>query len=216
VINITPEQRNALLARAPATPSYAMPGAASGYQRFDFRQRGAGLASEGYSIDRPDEAFNYFKRMQANPHNVNERNLLTNVQRYGAANPGSWDNPQYVTQALDWHFRNQQRNNQKTPGLGILGTLAPIAAGFIPGVGPALSAALSTGIGAATGGWKGALLGAASSVIGPSIKVPGGVGNALAHPIKAAASVAKQFANPATAARAVASKGVSSLGGRRG
>lgn len=214
MINISPERLNLLRQSAPATPAYAMP-QRSGYSRFDPTQRGAGLASEGYSIDRPDEAFAYFKRMQTNPHNVNERNLLTNIKRYAANNKGSWDDPRYVTQALDWHFRNQQRNNQKEPGLGILGTIAPIAAGFIPGVGPALSAAISTGVGAATGGLKGALLGAASSLIGPSIKLPGGVGNALKAPVKAATTVAKQFANPLTAARQVASSSLSGMN-RRG
>lgn len=215
MINISPEHLSRLRQSAPATPSYAMP-QRSGYSRFDPTQKGAGLASEGYSIDRPDEAFAYYKRMQSNPHNVNETNLLKNVQRYAANNKGSWEDPRYVTQALDWHFRNQQRNNQKVHSpLGPLGAIAPIAAGFIPGIGPGLSAAIGAGFGGLTGGWKGALLGGLSSAIGPSIKV-GSIGNALKSPIATATNVAKQFSNPTVAARQIASSGISRLGGRRG
>lgn len=134
--------------------------------RFDFRVRGSGLASQGYSIDRPDEALAYYKRMASTPHNASEKKLVSDVQRYAAGR--DLNNAGVAAEAVDYVFRERQRGNQKENGflsstLGkIITTAAQIGASFIPGVGPAVSAGIGAVTGGIQGGLKGAVLGGVS------------------------------------------------------
>lgn len=202
---IAPSKPNALRAAPQNT--------APAYRRFDFTQWGTGLDSQGIARD-ANKVRDFYGQVTSMPSNPYRAGIIQGVDRYRRNNPGNPSDSMWLTNAIDWYFRDQQRNNQKVHGLGPLGVIAPIAASFIPGIGPALSTAISTGIGAATGGWKGALLGGLGSMVAPSINLPGGVSNALRAPVSAATSVARQFANPATLGRQIASTGIGQVNKR--
>lgn len=226
-IQISPAQLAQLRARAPSRAgSNALMGAASparsgyggatfgggggGRNRYDHTQWGGGLYSIGIDPAQAgfqDQVKNWYDRQPANAR--------AEVDSYWNRNQRTGNAGFDLANAVDWRQRDVARKIKiEHNPLGPLGTIAPIAASFIPGLGPLASAAIGAGIGGITGGWKGALLGGLTSAIGPSIKV-GSIGNALAHPIQTATSVAQQFANPVTAARQIASSGVSRLGGRQ-
>jgi len=202
------------------TPSTGVGPGGAGYgaggggdNRYDFTAPGSGLWSVG--IDRGD------------PQAINKALAWYQSQdpstraEIGALGGRNVNDPVGLLNTIDQRQRDVARNIQKenkffdTTFGKILSTALPIAAGFIPGVGPLTSAAIGAGLGGAQGGIKGALLGGASSLIGPSISTPGGIASLVNAPVRAATSVAKQFANPATFARQLASSGIGSLDQRR-
>lgn len=186
---------------------------AGGPNRYDYTAEGSGLWSVG--IDRGD------------PQAVNKAISWYQAQdpstraEIGALGGRNVNDPVGLLNTIDQRQRDVARNIQKENGFfdstfgKILGTALPFAAGFIPGIGPMASAAIGAGLGGAQGGLKGALLGGASSLVGPSIKMPGGLGSLVRAPVQAATNVAKQFANPATFARQIASSGIGSLNNRK-
>ena len=106
-------------------------------------------------------------------YDVNDPNITAKLKAYQAANPDAQNlngfyknNPNgSYTQAMDWYFRDisrrmSQSNNFLDSTLGsVLGAVGQIGLGFVPGVGPLLSAGLGAGLGAAKGGVLGGVLG---------------------------------------------------------
>jgi len=174
---------------------------AGGPNRFDHTQYGGGLWSIGIDPSASDVDARVQQWFDSQPANVQAE------VRKGLAGGKS------LTWAADWRARDVARKIKKTNGfmdstLGkIIGTVAPIAVGFIPGIGTAAQIGLGAALGGARGGVKGALLGAAASAVGPSIKLPGGISAAVRAPVTAVKSVATQFANPTAMARLAASRG---------
>jgi hypothetical protein len=183
-----------------------------GPNRYDYTAEGSGLWSVG--IDRQD------------PQAINKAVSWYQSQdpgtraELGSLAGGNMNNPVGFLNAIDQRQRDVARNIQKENGFfdstfgKILGAALPIAAGFIPGVGPMASAAIGAGLGGAQGGFKGAVMGGLGSLVGPSIRLPGGLGGALRAPVQAATNVAKQFANPMVAARQLTASGIGSLNRR--
>lgn len=94
----------------------------------------------------------------------------------------------------------------------LLGTVAPIAAGFIPGIGPLASAAIGAGNGLLTGGGlKGALLGGLTGGAGNLLGSSGGFQGLMNGGAGADAAFGKFLSGSGTAgaANAAASKGLS-------
>jgi len=175
---------------------------AGGPNRFDHTQYGGGLWSIGIDPSASDVDARVQQWFDSQPANVQAE------VRKGLAGGKS------LTWAADWRARDVARKIKKTNGfmdstLGkILGTVAPIAVGFIPGIGTAAQIGLGAALGGARGGVKGALLGAAASAVGPSIKLPGGVSGVLKAPAAAARSAVSQLANPRAVAQLATSKGL--------
>ena len=135
------------------------------YRRFDYTQWGTGLQSQGLPLD-PTKVYDFYKQVAAQgPSTAYNKGILSGVSKYAKHNPGSTSDPLWVTNALDWYWRDIQRKSQKENGffastLGkVLGTVAKVGLGFVPGVGPALSAGFGALQGGLTGGIGGALLG---------------------------------------------------------
>jgi hypothetical protein len=132
--------------------------------RYDYTKWGTGLQSQGLSTN-PADVYKFYQQVAANPSTAYNKGILSGIQAYGKNNKGSTSDPNYVTNALDWYWRDIQRKSQKENGffdstLGkVLGTVAQVGLGFVPGVGPALSAGLGATIGGIQGGFGGALLG---------------------------------------------------------
>lgn len=129
--------------------------------RYDYTKWGTGLQSQGLSTN-PADVFKFYQQVAASPTSAYNKGILSGIQAYGKNNKGSTSDPNYITNALDWYWRDIQRKSQKENGfldstLGkVLSTAAQVGLGFVPGVGPALSA----GFGAITGGLQGGLGGA--------------------------------------------------------
>lgn len=129
--------------------------------RFDYTQQGSGLLSQGleYNSAKIFDWYNSWKGAASTPY---QQGILKGMQGYAKNNPANYNDPGWVTNAIDWYFRDNQRKSQKENGfldstLGkVLSTAAQVGLGFVPGVGPALSA----GFGAITGGLQGGLGGA--------------------------------------------------------
>lgn len=132
--------------------------------RYDYTKWGTGLQSQGLPLD-PTKVYDFYKQVAANPSTAYNKGILSGIQGYAKNNPGSTSDPLWVTNALDWYWRDIQRKSQKENGffdstLGkVLGTVAQVGLGFVPGVGPALSAGFGAIQGGLTGGIGGALLG---------------------------------------------------------
>jgi hypothetical protein len=91
-------------------------------------------------------------------------NVKAEIQKGMGPQPGRGSiNP--LVYAADWRQRDVARKIQKENGFfttlpgKILGTAAQVGLGFVPGVGPALSAGFGAIQGGLTGGFKGAVLG---------------------------------------------------------
>lgn len=139
------------------------------YQRYDHTLKGAGLANEGYSLGNPQQVLEYFNRMSTNPHDANEKRFVDKVRTYAKNNRGSWTDPNYVAQAVDWAFRDDMRKNKKPPKMfGPLDSIIkPALTLAASAVNPALGAVVGGGLGAANdGGIIGGLLGAAGGYAG--------------------------------------------------
>lgn len=182
--------------------------------RVDNTQWGSGLWAAGYDPYDPNIGHKLWDWSSKDP-GYNEK-----VGDYWKNNQKSGNARNDLVNSADWYYQDLARRMDKDNKFGsttfgkILGTIGPLAAGFIPGIGPLTQAAIGAGIGGATNGVKGAILGGVGSLIGPSIKLPGGLGGALRAPGAAISSVAKQFSNPMTLGRAVASKGIGSFNNR--
>ena len=137
------------------------------YSRFDYTQWGTGLDSQGLPRDM-NKVYDFYKSVAANPSTPYNQGILSGIQGYAKNNPGSTSDPFWTTNALDWYWRDIQRKSQKENGFfqtlpgKILNTAAQVGLGFVPGVGPALSAGFGAITGGIQGGFSGALLGGLS------------------------------------------------------
>ena len=137
------------------------------YSRFDYTQWGTGLDSQGLPRDM-NKVYDFYKSVAANPSTPYNKGILSGIQGYAKNNPGSTSDPAWTTNALDWYWRDIQRKSQKENGFfqtlpgKILNTAAQVGLGFVPGVGPALSAGFGAITGGIQGGFSGALLGGLS------------------------------------------------------
>lgn len=171
--------------------------AAPAYKRFDYTQWGTGLDSQGLARD-STKVYDFYKQVAANPSTAYNKGILAGVQAYGKNNKGSLTDPNYITNALDWYWRDIQRKSQKENGfldstLGkVLGTVAQVGLGFVPGVGPALSAGLGATLGGLKGGIGGALLGGLGGY------GSGQLGAGLSSAFKGAGGLSTLFNSPGT------------------
>jgi len=149
------------MAIAPGTvgPGGAKFGAgAGGPNRFDFTQYGGGLWSIGIDPNSPTVKQDVQRWYDAQPAAVKAE-----VQKGMGNQPGRGSIDPLVY-AADWRGRDVARKIQKSnkfldTTLGkVLGTVATVGAGFLPG-GQFLAPAVGAGIGGAKGGLKGAVLG---------------------------------------------------------
>lgn len=140
------------------------------YSRFDFTQWGTGLDSQGLPRD-ATKVMDFYRQVAANPSTPYAQGILQGIQAYAKNNPGSTSDPMWVTNALDWYWRDIQRKSQKAPSMfgpldSILKPAITLGAGLIN---PALGAVVGGGLGAANdGGIIGGLLGAAGGYTGGS------------------------------------------------
>jgi hypothetical protein len=150
------------MAIAPGTvgPGGAKFGAgAGGPNRYDFTQYGSGLWSVGIDPNAPD-ARAQADRVIANMKPAERAEVMAAVNR----NQPGRGNRDAVVYGLDARQRDVARKIQKSNSfldttLGkVLGTVATIGAGFLPG-GQFLAPAVGAGLGGAKGGLKGAVLG---------------------------------------------------------
>lgn len=138
--------------------------AAPAYQRFDHTQKGAGLMSQGleYNSAKIFDWYNSWKGAASSPY---QQGIVKGMQAYAKNNPANYNDPGWVTNAIDWYFRDNQRKSQKAPTMfgpldSIIKPVLTIGAGLIN---PALGAAVGAGLGAANGGGlMGGLLGGIS------------------------------------------------------
>lgn len=130
--------------------------------RYDYTQWGTGLQSQGLPLD-PTKVYDFYKQVAANPSTAYNKGILSGIQGYAKNNPGSTSDPLWVTNALDWYWRDIQRKSQKENGffdstLGkIVSIAAPVVGGFFGG--PLLGAAVGAGVGGVQNGPLGAVLG---------------------------------------------------------
>jgi hypothetical protein len=152
------------MAIAPGTvgPGGAKFGAgAGGPNRFDFTQYGGGLWSIGIDPNSPTVKQDVQRWYDSQPAAVKAE-----VQKGMGNQPGRGSIDPLVY-AADWRGRDVARKIQKSnkfldTTLGkVLGTVATIGAGFLPG-GQVLAPMVGAGIGGAQGGLKGAVLGGLS------------------------------------------------------
>lgn len=138
--------------------------AAPAYSRYDYTQWGTGLQSQGLSTN-PADVYKFYQQVAANPNTAYNKGILSGVQAYGKNNKGSLSDPNYITNALDWYWRDIQRKSQKAPTMfgpldSIIKPALTIGASIIN---PALGAAVGGVLGAANGG---GLLGGALGALG--------------------------------------------------
>lgn len=144
--------------------------AAPAYSRFDFTQWGTGLDSQGLPRDM-NKVYDFYKQVAANPSTPYNQGILNGLKAYAKNNPGSASDPMWVTNALDWYWRDIQRKSQKAPTMfGPLDSiLKPAITLAASAINPALGVAVGGGLGAANGGGvMGGLLGAAGGYAGGS------------------------------------------------
>lgn len=138
--------------------------AAPAYSRYDYTQWGTGLQSQGLSTN-PADVYKFYQQVAANPSTAYNKGIIAGVQAYGKNNKGSLSDPNYITNALDWYWRDIQRKSQKAPTMfgpldSIIKPALTIGASIIN---PALGAAVGGVLGAANGG---GLLGGALGALG--------------------------------------------------
>jgi hypothetical protein len=188
-------------------------GGGGGENRYDYEAEGSGLWSIGIDPADPqaiNKAISWYKSQDPGTR-----------AELGSTGGKSMNDPAGFLRTIDARQREVARKIQKPSGFfnstfgKILGTVAPIALGFIPGIGTAAQIGLGAALGGAQGGIKGALLGGAASAIGPSIRLPGGVGGVIKAPVAAAKSAISQLAKPQALAQLAASKGLGAAVPRR-
>lgn len=165
------------------------------YSRFDFTQWGTGLDSQGLPRD-ATKVMDFYRQVAANPSTPYAKGILQGIQAYAKNNPGSTSDPMWVTNALDWYWRDIQRKSQKehSPlgdfglplaiagtalgGAGALGLLPAGAATTAASVGSKVISGINTAAGAASkflgSGVGSTLLKAAPQLIGAALSYFGG------------------------------------------
>ena len=135
------------------------------YSRFDYTQWGTGLDSQGLPRD-SNKVYDFYKQVAANPSTPYNKGILSGIQAYGKNNPGSVSDPTYVTNALDWYWRDIQRKSQKENGFfqslpGKIVGIGATALGSVLGgpIGGAIAGGITGGLGSKSvlGGLTGAL-----------------------------------------------------------
>ena len=81
------------------------------YSRFNYTQWGTGLDSQGLPRD-SSKVYEFYKQVAANPSTAYNKGILSGIQGYAKNNPGSTSDPTWVTNALDWYWRDIQRKSQ--------------------------------------------------------------------------------------------------------
>lgn len=123
----------------------------------------AGLWAMGF--DQSDPNFNYKLWEFHNDKMKTDPDYKNYVTKEAAKNNWNLNDAQGITYGADWYYRDLARRMGKSNSFldstigKILSPIAQIGLGFIPGVGPLLSAGLGAGIGASQNGLLGGVLG---------------------------------------------------------
>lgn len=123
----------------------------------------AGLWAMGF--DQSDPGFNSKLKAFHTDKITNDADYKNYVTKEAAKNNWDLNTDQGRTYGADWYYRDLARRMGKSNSFldstigKILNVGAQVAAAFIPGVGPYVSAAIGATTGGITGGFKGAVLG---------------------------------------------------------